>query len=112
MEMEKTLREANLRFHAWLHVLNARPLGEGLQVGDLAQLMGILRSVVDVEGFEQLGPASKGEALEEYRRNLERVRDTLDQHESILRAEKARLGVEVERLSSMDAWAKSARELM
>jgi len=112
MELEKILCEANLRFRAWLDVMNARPANEGLQVGDLAQLMGILRSVVDVDQDLRLASEQKGATVIEYRLNLERVRSTLDRHEALLRAEKARLGMEVERLSSMDAWAKSARELM
>jgi hypothetical protein len=121
-DMVQDLHEANSRLSFWLDSLVSCP-GEALTQARAAtpqQMAGLLSELMRAGQWLRALPGDKGkdkgaaleQELNEYRKNVERLRDLLPSIHAALLRERARIEQERARLQSAAAWARSSRQTL
>jgi hypothetical protein len=112
----QTLRETNRRLHFWLEsvIPNGQPV-VATPEHIAALLSELLRAGVGLRTEPiptKVGDPELDGELNQYRRNLERLRDLMPWLRAQLQAERTRLEAQQSRVQSTAAWARASRQTL
>jgi hypothetical protein len=114
-DLERLFHETNAHLRLWLdHIVNppAIPPRTASPQQIAALLSELMRAGLRLRGLPTVKSPGLLKELDEYRANVERLRDLLPSIQSALLEERARLEQERSRLQSCAEWAQGSRQAL